>query len=128
MGLHWQDWLEDFEDFIKGSKVTDSVQQLTALGNLIGKDIGQVIKELQTDTASSYQWIRKALNRKFLHKWNIDYERCRINLASQERDESGGRGGRESISRLKRLPRYCASDAFTTEDTLRPWIIEGCQS
>ncbi|KAJ1163683.1 hypothetical protein NDU88_004137 [Pleurodeles waltl] len=74
MGLHWQDWLEDFENFMKGSQVTDPVQQLIVLCNLIGKEVGQVIKELPTDTASSYSGVRKVLNRKCLHKRNIDYE------------------------------------------------------
>ncbi|KAJ1176734.1 hypothetical protein NDU88_002001 [Pleurodeles waltl] len=48
MGLHWQDWLEDFEHFMKGSQVTDAVQQFIASRNLIGKEIGQIIKELLT--------------------------------------------------------------------------------
>ncbi|KAJ1113426.1 hypothetical protein NDU88_001672 [Pleurodeles waltl] len=52
MGCRWQDWLEDFKDFMKGSQVTDPVQQLIALRNLIGKEVGQIIKELPTNTAS----------------------------------------------------------------------------
>ncbi|KAJ1218635.1 hypothetical protein NDU88_006213 [Pleurodeles waltl] len=55
---------------------------------------------------------------------NIDSEQYSFNLSSQERDESMG----EFISRLKRLARYCAFDAFTTENALRLQIIEGCQS
>ncbi|KAJ1105521.1 hypothetical protein NDU88_002927 [Pleurodeles waltl] len=102
MGLHWQDWLEDFKDFMKGSQVTDPVQQLIVLCNLIGKEVGQIIKELLTDTASSYQVAREVINRKFHHKMNIDYKRYSFNLVTQERDESMG----EFISPLKRLARY----------------------
>ncbi|KAJ1101195.1 hypothetical protein NDU88_006267 [Pleurodeles waltl] len=109
---------------MKGSQVTDPVQQLIGLRNLTGKEVGQIIKELATDTASSYQGVHEALNTEFLHKRNIDYERCSFNLATQEKDESMG----ELISQLKRLARYCAFDMFTTEDALRLWIIEGCQS
>ncbi|KAJ1115493.1 hypothetical protein NDU88_003717 [Pleurodeles waltl] len=98
MDLCWQDWMEDFEDSMKGSQVIDPAQQLIALCNLIGKEVGQINKELSIDTASYYQRIRKALNGKFLHKRNIDYERYSFNLVSQERDESMG----EFISQLKR--------------------------
>ncbi|KAJ1097393.1 hypothetical protein NDU88_002513 [Pleurodeles waltl] len=108
---------------MKGSQVTDPVQQLIALHNLIGKEVEQIIKELPTDTASSYQGVRKALNRKFLHKSNIDYECYSFNLAYQEKDESMG----EFISRLKRVARYCTFDMFTTEDALYLRIIEGCK-
>ncbi|KAJ1216566.1 hypothetical protein NDU88_004167 [Pleurodeles waltl] len=86
VGLRWQNWLKDFEDFMKRSQFTDPAQQLIVLRNLIGKEVGQIIKELPTDTASSYQGVRNALNRKFLHKRNIDYEQYSINLKSQERD------------------------------------------
>ncbi|KAJ1090495.1 hypothetical protein NDU88_003627 [Pleurodeles waltl] len=119
MGLHWQDWLEDF---MKGSQVTDPVQQLIALRNLNGTEVGQIIKELPADMASSYQGVPEALNREFLHKRNIDYKRYSFNLASQEKDESMG----EFISQLKRLAQYCAFDTFTMEDALRLWITEGC--
>ncbi|KAJ1110939.1 hypothetical protein NDU88_008285 [Pleurodeles waltl] len=67
MGLCWQDCLEDFEDFMKESQDTDPAQQFIALHNLIGKEVGQIIKELLTDPASSYQEVCEALNRKFLH-------------------------------------------------------------
>ncbi|KAJ1117524.1 hypothetical protein NDU88_005723 [Pleurodeles waltl] len=90
MGLRLQDWLKDFEDFMKGSQVTDPVQQLIALRNIIGKEVGQIIKELQKHTLLSYQEVREALTRNFFHKRNIAYERYSFILASQERDESLG--------------------------------------
>ncbi|KAJ1192485.1 hypothetical protein NDU88_001792, partial [Pleurodeles waltl] len=124
LGLRWQDWLEDFRVFMKGSQVTDPVQQLIALHTLIGKEVGQIIKELPTDTASSYQGVSEALSRNLFHKRNIDSERYSFNLPSQERDESMG----EFILRLKRLPRYYAFDMFTAEDVLHLQIIERCQS
>ncbi|KAJ1113847.1 hypothetical protein NDU88_002088 [Pleurodeles waltl] len=80
--------VEGFKDFMKGSQVTHPVQQLIALRNLIGTEVGQIIKELLTDTASTYQGVCEVLYRKFLHKRNIDYERYSFNLASQENDES----------------------------------------
>ncbi|KAJ1203403.1 hypothetical protein NDU88_007190 [Pleurodeles waltl] len=101
MGLRWQDWLEDFEDFMKGSQVTDLVQQIIALCNLIGEEVGQIIKELPKDIIIS-----------------------RGPRASQEKDESMG----EFILQLKRLAQYCVFDTFTTEDTLRLRIIEVFQS
>ncbi|KAJ1184269.1 hypothetical protein NDU88_001077 [Pleurodeles waltl] len=101
MGLRWQDWLEDFKDFMKGSQVSDPAQQLIALPNLNGKEFGQYNKELMVDTVSSYQGAREALNRKFFQEKNIDYERYSFNLVSQGKDESKG----EFISQLKRLAR-----------------------
>ncbi|KAJ1109809.1 hypothetical protein NDU88_007167 [Pleurodeles waltl] len=124
MGLGRKDWLEYFEDFMKGPQVTDPGQQLIALRNLFGKEVGQIIKELLTDSPFSYQDWREALNSNFLHKRNIDYERYSFNLASQEKDESMG----EFILQLKCLAQYCAFDSFTTEDALRLLILEECQS
>ncbi|KAJ1188386.1 hypothetical protein NDU88_005147 [Pleurodeles waltl] len=83
----------------KGSQVTDPVQQLIALRNLSGKEVRQIIKELPTDMPSSYQEVHEALNRKFLHKRNINYECYSFNLVSQEMDEPMW----EFILRLKRL-------------------------
>ncbi|KAJ1203427.1 hypothetical protein NDU88_007213 [Pleurodeles waltl] len=124
MGLRWQDWLEVFEDFMKGSQVTDLVQQIIVPRNLVGEEVGQIIKELPTDTASSYQGVLEVLKRKFLHKRNIDYEYYSFNLESQEKDESMG----EFILQLKLLAQYCVFDTFTTEDALRLRINEVCLS
>ncbi|KAJ1166073.1 hypothetical protein NDU88_006483 [Pleurodeles waltl] len=93
-------------------------------GSSAQQEVGQIIEELPANIALSYQGVREALSRKFLHKRNIDYEHYSFNLAPQEKDESMG----EFISRLKRLARYCAFDTFTTEDALRLRIIEGSQS
>ncbi|KAJ1117482.1 hypothetical protein NDU88_005682 [Pleurodeles waltl] len=109
---------------MKGSQLTEPSQQFIALCNLIGKAVGQIIKELLTDAASSYQGICEALKRKFLHKRNTDYELYSFKLAFQERDESMG----EFFFRLKHLARYCTFDTFTTEDALHLRFIEGCQS
>ncbi|KAJ1111275.1 hypothetical protein NDU88_008611 [Pleurodeles waltl] len=105
-------------------RYADAQTQLIVIRNIIGKEVGQIIEELPTDTASSYQGVSEALNRKFLHRRNNDYERYIFNLMSQKRDESMG----EFILWLKRLARYCAFDTNTTEDALRLQIIEECQS
>lgn len=84
----------------------------------------QVIKKLPADAASSYANVRDALNRTFLHKRNVDYERYTFNLATQEKDEPMS----TFITRLRCLARDCEFDSFSTEDALRLRIIEGCQS
>lgn len=108
---------------MKGPRVADPDQQLIALRNMVGKDVGQIIKELPPAGSASYAAVREALNRKFLPKRNTDYERYTFNLASQEKDEAMG----DFITRLKRLARYCEFDNFTTEDAIRLRIKEGCQ-
>ena len=70
MGLRWQDWLDDFEDFMKGSQITDPEQCLIALRNLVRKEAGQIIKELPQGTATSYHEVQEALNKRFQHKKN----------------------------------------------------------
>ena len=52
---------------MKGLHVKDTEQHLIALCNLVGKDVGQIIKELPADSMTSYQEMREALNKKFLH-------------------------------------------------------------
>ena len=60
MGLRWQHWLGDFEEFMKGSQITNPEQHLIALRNLVGKEVGQqIIKELPPDIVKSYQEVCK---------------------------------------------------------------------
>ena len=85
-----------------GSQIKDPEQCLLALRNLVGKEVGQIIKELPPGIATSYQEVREALNKRFQHKKNIDYERYTLNLASQEKGELM----EEFITRLRRLAHY----------------------
>ncbi|XP_078520471.1 uncharacterized protein LOC144785447 [Lissotriton helveticus] len=124
MGPKWQEWLEDFEDYLEGSKVTVEKDKLIALQNLAGREISKLIKDLPAADTGTYDKVRDALNKRFLHKKNVDYERHAFHQARQGKDEAMS----TFITRLRRLSRHCEFDNFSTEATIKSQIIEGCHS
>lgn len=125
LGQTWKRWFRSFELFVAGKGVTDKDQKKALLLHCAGIEVQDIFYTLADEGAAEddiYQKAVKTLDKHFIGKVNIPYERYSFRAMRQEENETVD----QYIVRLRQKGVLCS---FTDlDEQIRDQVIEKCRS
>ena len=121
-GQKWEKWKRSFEYFILASGIENDDRKRALLLHLLGTATQEIFETLP-DKGTSFKEAIDTLDKHFIVKKNVPYERSIFHSAKQKPNESI----EQFVTTLRKLSLYCEYGAMT-EEHIRDQVIDGCHS
>jgi len=123
MASKWEAWRDNMEMYFLATGIDCPKRQKALLLYLAGEDLRATHATLN-DTGESYTVTRALLDKHFLPKKNLTFERSQFRAAQQKSDESS----LSFITRLRQLAKSCEFSNYSPESAIIDQFIEKTSS
>ena len=118
----WTDWIAELELYFTADNITADKRKYALLLYLGGSEIRDIYNTLE-DENKTFSSARELLNKYFVDKKNLVFERYQFNSLQQKSEESA----KAFLVRLKKVGMSCDFASYTLEDAIIDKFIAGCR-